>query len=68
MRARKKKEVLTAETILIEYNNNKHALLVFYNRWNQYNEIQLTKHKMDLGGVVYTISSTFGQNRLICIS
>ena len=31
-----------------KYNNSKHNLLVFYKRWKKYNEIQLTKNKMDL--------------------
>ena len=31
-----------------KYNNNKHNLLVFDKIWKKYNEIQLTKNKMDL--------------------
>ena len=39
----KKKEVLTAYDI-----NNKQNIIVFYKIWKKYNEIQLTKIKMDL--------------------
>ena len=35
-------------TILIKIQYNEHNLLVFYERWKKYNEIQLTKNKMDL--------------------
>ena len=30
------------------YNNNKHNMVVFYNKWKKINEIQITKNKMDL--------------------
>ena len=43
----KKKEVPTAYHILIKYNNNKH-IIVFNKIWKKYNEIKLTKNKMDL--------------------
>ena len=33
---------------LSKYNNNKHYIIVFYKIWKKYNEIQLTKSKMDL--------------------
>ena len=29
-------------------NNNNHNIVVFYKIWEKYNEIQLTKNKMDL--------------------
>ena len=29
-------------------NNNKHNILIFYKKWKKYNEIQLTKIKMDI--------------------
>ena len=29
-------------------NNNKHNMVEFYKIWKKYNEIQLTKNKMDL--------------------
>ena len=32
----------------IQYNNNKHIFLVFYKIWKKFNEIQLTKNKIDL--------------------
>ena len=31
-----------------KYNNNKQNVVIFYNKWKKYNEIQLTKNKMDL--------------------
>ena len=43
----KKKEVLTAYQYLIKINNSKHNIEVFYKIWKKYNEIQLTKNKMD---------------------
>ena len=30
------------------YNNNKYNLLAFYQLWKKFNEIQLTKNKMNL--------------------
>ena len=33
---------------LSKYNNNKRNIVVFYKKWKEYNEIQLTKYKMDL--------------------
>ena len=45
----KKKDVPTAYHILIKYNNNKHNTVIFYfKKWKKYNEIQLTKNKMNL--------------------
>ena len=35
-------------TSLSKYNNNKQNVLIFYKKWKKYNEIQLTKYKMDL--------------------
>ena len=34
--------------IFSKYNNNKQSLVIFYKKWKKYNEIQLTKNKMDL--------------------
>ena len=31
-----------------KYNNNKQNMVIFYMKWKKYNEIQLTKNKMDL--------------------
>ena len=31
-----------------KYNNNKHNMVEFYKIWKKYNEIQLTKSKIDL--------------------
>ena len=31
-----------------KYNNNKQNMVIFYKKWQKYNEIQLTKNKMDL--------------------
>ena len=28
-------------------NNNKHNMVILYKNWKKYNEIQLTKNKMD---------------------
>ena len=33
---------------LSKYNNNKHNMARFYNKFKKYDEIQLTKNKMDL--------------------
>ena len=35
-------------TSVSKYNNNKQNTVVFYKIWKKYNEIQLTKNKMDL--------------------
>ena len=35
-------------TTLLKYNNNKLNMVVFDEKWKKYNEIQLTKNKMDL--------------------
>ena len=35
-------------TTLSKYNNNKQNMVRFYKKWKNYNEIQLTKNKMDL--------------------
>ena len=43
----KTKEVPTAHRYPAKHNNNKH-MTVFYKIWKKYNEIQLTKNKMDL--------------------
>ena len=32
---------------LSEYNKNKHKIVIFYKKWKKYNEIQLTKNKME---------------------
>ena len=42
----KKKEVPTAYQSLP--NQNKHKIVIFYKKCKKYNEIQLTKNKMDL--------------------
>ena len=35
--------------ILIKTNNNKHNnMIIFYKKWKKYDEIKLTKNKMDL--------------------
>ena len=49
-RARKKKKKKSRGPITTQskYNNNKHKMLVFYKIRKKYNEIQLTKNKMDL--------------------
>ena len=31
-----------------KYKNNKQNMVIFYKIWKKYNEIQLTKNKMDL--------------------
>ena len=31
-----------------KYNNNKQNVVIFYKKWKKYNEIQLTKNKIDL--------------------
>ena len=31
-----------------KYKNNKQNVVIFYKKWKKYNEIQLTKNKMDL--------------------
>ena len=31
-----------------KYNNNNHNMVVFYKIWKKYDEIKLTKNKMDL--------------------
>ena len=31
-----------------KYNNNTCKIIIFYKKWKKYNEIQLTKNKMDL--------------------
>ena len=38
----------------LNFNNNKHNLLVFYKIWKKYYEIQLTKIKMDLNNLKMT--------------
>ena len=43
-----KKKVPTAYNYLSKYNNNKHNLLVLHKILKNFNEIQLTKNKMDL--------------------
>ena len=35
-------------TTLSKYNINKHNMVPFYETWKKYNEIQLTKNKMEL--------------------
>ena len=35
-------------TTYSKYNNNKQNMVIFYKKWKKYNEIQLTKNKMDL--------------------
>ena len=35
-------------------NNNKQNIVVFYKIWKKYNEIQLTKNKMDLNNRKFT--------------
>ena len=45
----KKKEIQTVYHILLsKYNNNKHNMVIFNMKWKKYNEILLTKNKMDL--------------------
>ena len=44
----KKKKSRRPITSYSKYNNNKHNIVVFYKIWIEYNEIQLTKNKMDL--------------------
>ena len=34
--------------IITKYNNNKQNMVIFYKKWKKYNEIHLTKNKMDL--------------------
>ena len=38
-----------------EDNNNEHNFSVFYKRWKEYNEIQLTKNKMDMKNRIWKI-------------
>ena len=45
---KEKKKSRQPKLSLSKYINDKHNLLVFYQRWKKYNEIQLTKNKMDL--------------------
>ena len=44
----RKKDVRQPITSLPKYNNNKQNMVIFYKKWKKYNEIQLTKNKMDL--------------------
>ena len=32
----------------LSHNNNKQNIVIFYKKWKEYNEIQLTKNKMNL--------------------
>ena len=43
-----KKEVPMACHYLIKYNINNYIKAVFYKTWKNCNEIQLTKHKMEM--------------------
>ena len=44
-REKKSRRPITTES---KYNNNKDNMVVFYKIWKEYNEIELTKNKMDL--------------------
>ena len=44
----KKKKSRRPITSWPNYSNNKQNMVIFYKKWEKYNEIQLTKHKMDL--------------------
>ena len=46
--ATKEKEVQIAYHYLIKMYNSQHNIVVFHKIWKKYNEIQLTKNKMDL--------------------
>ena len=43
----KKKMSRRPITSYSKYNNNKQNVVIFYKKWKKYNEIQLTKNKMD---------------------
>ena len=43
-----KKEIPTAYHYIFPINNNKHNKVIFNKKLKKYNEIQLTKNKMDL--------------------
>ena len=47
-KAGRKKDVPTAYHILIKIQYNKQNVVIFYKKWKKYNEVQLTKNKMDL--------------------
>ena len=37
---------------LSKYSNNKHNIAIFNKKWKKYNEIQLTKNKMDFNSLI----------------
>ena len=44
----KKKMSRRPITSQLKYNNNKQNVVLFYKKWKKYNEIHLTKNKIDL--------------------
>ena len=51
-----------------KYNNNKHNIVVFHKIWKKYNEIQLTKNKMDLNNGKMTIHPPHSEEKLKKVS
>ena len=45
MKKKKSRRPLTSKS---KYTNNKHNVVIFYKKYKKYNDIHLTKNKMDL--------------------